>query len=61
MIAPQPFKLKCLKCNYSKVVAPKSDVVNPFDFISTCPKCHNSMQREELNILDRLKISFRAV
>ncbi len=39
MIAPQPFKYKFMKCNYSEIVKPKSDILNPIDFINTCPKC----------------------
>ncbi len=39
MIAPQPFKYKFMKCNNSEIVKPKSDILNPIDFINTCPKC----------------------
>lgn len=52
MIQPQPFKYLCPKCGYSKTVKPKSDVLNPLDFISTCPKCNSKMERKELNIID---------
>jgi Zn finger protein HypA/HybF involved in hydrogenase expression len=51
-IAPKPFKFVCPKCSYSKTVKPKSDILNPMDFISTCPKCNSKMERKELNIID---------
>jgi len=54
MIQPQPFKFVCPKCGYSKVVKPKSDVVNPLDFINTCPKCKSAMERKELGLLDMI-------
>lgn len=54
MIAPKPFKYKCQKCGYSKVVKPKSDVLNPIDFISTCPKCNNQMDKIELDFLSKI-------
>lgn len=54
MIAPQPFKYKCTECGYSKVVKPKSDVINPLDINNICPKCKAEMNRENLNIIDRI-------
>jgi len=54
MIAPKPFKFKCKQCGYSKIVKPKSDVLNPLDFISTCPKCNNQMERKELNVIEKI-------
>ena len=53
-IAPKPFKYKCPKCNYTKVVVPKSDVLNAMDFDSTCPKCGATMEVESLNIVEKL-------
>ena len=52
MIQAKPFKYKCPECGYSKVVKPKSDVVNPMDFLSTCPKCKTAMQKVSLNVFD---------
>ena len=52
----KPYKLKCPKCGYSKVVAPKSDVINPMDLLSTCQKCGLSMQKVELSILDKVLV-----
>ncbi len=54
MIALQPFKYKCLQCGYSKVVKPKSDAINPIDINNICPKCKAKMERESLNIMDKL-------
>lgn len=54
MIAPQPFKFKCPQCGYSKVVKPKSDVINPMDLMNICPKCKSKMERVDLNIIEKL-------
>lgn len=54
MIAPQPFKYKCFECGYSKVVKPKSDVLNSIDMLNICPKCKNKMEKVNLNIIDKL-------
>ncbi len=52
MIAPRPFKYKCPKCGYSKIIKPKSDVINPVGMSSVCPKCKIQMGSVELNILE---------
>lgn len=54
MIQPPPYKYKYPKCSYSKIVRPKSDVLSPMDFISTCPKCKTKMKREELSGISKL-------
>ena len=54
MIAPQPFKYKCPQCGYTKVVKPKSDVINPIDMLNICPKCKSKMDKSELSLLDKL-------
>lgn len=54
MIKQQPFKLVCPKCGHTKVVKPKSDVVNPLDFINTCPKCKSKMEKKELSFIDKI-------
>ena len=54
MIQPQPFKYVCPKCGYTKVVKPKSDVLNPMDMLDICPKCKSKMERKELGLLDKL-------
>lgn len=54
MIPPQPFKFKCPKCRYTKVVKPKSDVLNPMDMNNICHKCKAEMDKVELNIFDKI-------
>ena len=53
-VAPKPFKYKCPNCGYSKVVKPKSDALNPTDWINICPKCKTEMTRQELNIFEKI-------
>ena len=48
MIQPPPHKLKCKKCNYSKVVQAKSDAIDYTYYIDTCPKCSGDMEYEEI-------------
>ena len=52
MIAPRPFKYKCPKCGYSKIIKPKSDVFPAKGMSSICPKCKAQMDRIELNVLE---------
>ncbi len=59
MIQPKPFKFACPKCGYSKVVKPKSDVLNPLDMMGACPKCKTKMERKELNVFDNITSIFR--
>jgi hypothetical protein len=40
MIQPNPYKLVCPKCDYSKIVTPKSDVLISAIDLSICPKCN---------------------
>jgi len=56
MIQPKPFKLRCSKCGYKKIIRPKSDVLNPVNLLSVCPKCNDMMTKEELNFLDKLSL-----
>lgn len=37
-VKPQPFKLQCTECNWSKVYAPESDFI-PEPFVTKCPLC----------------------
>ena len=55
MVAPKPFKWVCKKCGYSKTVTPRSDVIDPRDFMNRCPKCGDEMEKEDANILDSIK------
>ena len=54
MIPIKSFKLKCPKCGYSKIVNPKSDVLNPIDFITTCAMCKGQMVKKDINFVDEL-------
>ena len=58
MIAQKPFKWVCPKCGYSKTVTPKSDVIDPRDFMSRCPKCGGKMEKKNLDLLDSIKKLF---
>lgn len=54
MIAPQPFIFECPKCGYSKIVKPKSDVINSIEMMGICPKCKTKMERKELDGLSKI-------
>ncbi len=56
MIKPPPFKYKCPKCGYSKIVRPKSDVINPMEWMSRCPKCKSKMDKVKLNPIEEVFI-----
>ena len=56
-IKPNPYKLVCSKCGFSKVVAPKSDAFTPKDLIAmspVCSKCGEKMERKSVDKLDNL-------
>lgn len=58
-IKPNPYKLVCPKCGYSKVVRVESDCLSPKDLIAMspiCPKCKEEMERKDTNMLDYIKI-----
>ena len=38
-IPPKPYKLICPKCYWSRVCAPKSDALTPYDMPRECPEC----------------------
>lgn len=40
-VQPNPYKLVCSKCGFSKVVAPKSDALSPKDLVAMSPVCKN--------------------
>jgi Zn finger protein HypA/HybF involved in hydrogenase expression len=54
MIPPKPYKLKCTKCGYTKIIKPKSDVLPSLDFITTCPKCRGKVVKCDLNLVDKI-------
>lgn len=54
-VKPNPYKLVCPKCGFSKVVTLKSDVLSPKDLIAmspVCSKCGEKMQRKSVDKLD---------
>ena len=54
-IKPNPYKLVCPKCGFSKVVAPKSDALSPKDLVAmspVCKKCGEKMERKSVDKLD---------
>ena len=54
-IKPNPYKLVCAKCGFSKIVAPKSDALSPNDLIAmspVCKKCGEKMERKSVDKLD---------
>lgn len=56
-IKPEPYKLVCTKCGFSKIFAPKSDVLSPKDLLAMnqiCAKCGEKMLRKSVNKLDSL-------
>ncbi|TLT07831.1 hypothetical protein FE243_03595 [Aliarcobacter thereius] len=56
-IKPNPYKLVCPKCGFSKVVAPKSDALSPKDLVAmnpVCKKCGEKMERKSVDKLDSL-------
>ncbi len=55
-IAPKPYKLKCTKCGYTKIVKIKSDALDGKDILAMstiCPKCQGAMHRIEMNFLEK--------
>ena len=50
-VKPNPYKLVCQKCGFSKVVAPKSDALSPKDLVAmspVCKKCGEKMERKSV-------------
>ena len=61
-IKPNPYKLVCLKCGFSKIVAPKSDALSPKDLVAmspVCKKCGEKMERKDTNMLDNIFSIFK--
>lgn len=56
-VKPEPYKLVCPKCGFSKVFAPRSDVLDPKDLLAMnqiCSKCGEKMVRKSVDKLDSL-------
>lgn len=58
-VQPKPFSLICPKCGFSKVVQPKSDVVEPLEMVSLCSKCDFLMEKKKLDFFDSVKSIFK--
>ncbi len=58
-VKPNPYKFVCSECGYTKVISPKSDVLNPMDLMSICPKCKAMMDKKSLNLLDNVFSLFK--
>ena len=61
-IKPNPYKLVCPKCGFSKVVAPKSDALSPKALITmspVCSECGEQMEKEKLNPIDTILSIFK--
>ena len=46
MIAPKPFIAICKKCGRTRLIVPKSDVINPSEISPSCDKCGASMSKK---------------
>lgn len=54
-VKPNPYKLVCSKCGFSKLVAPKSDALSSEDLMAMhpiCSKCGETMERRDVDKLD---------
>lgn len=54
-VKPNPYKLICPKCGFSKVVAPGSDALSAKDIVAmspVCSKCGEKMERGSVDGLD---------
>ncbi len=56
-VKPNPYKLLCSKCGFSKIVAPRSDALSAKDIVAmspVCSKCGEKMERKSVDGLDSL-------
>lgn len=55
MIKPEPYKLVCPKCGFSKIVKPQSDAFTSSDSLPFCSKCKTTMKevRDEMKWKER--------
>ena len=54
-IKPNPYKLVCPKCGFSKKKKKKSDALSPKDLVAMsniCKKCGEKMERKSVDKLD---------
>jgi Zn finger protein HypA/HybF involved in hydrogenase expression len=59
-IPAKPFTLQCPACNWSRTIAPTSDVLTLQDFPACCPKCGSiSIERRNATALTVMAANFR--
>jgi len=56
-IKPNPYKLVCPKCGFSKVVAPKSDALSPKDLVAMSPVCKKCGEKMERKSVDKFSLT----
>lgn len=63
MIKPAPFTYTCKTCNWSKTVAPKSDVlILGFTVFRECPKCGGAdLKHSKPSPLEYLRLGLDAI
>ena len=54
-VKPNPYKLVCQKCGFSKVVATKSDALSPKDLVAMSPICKKCGEKMERKSVDKLE------
>ena len=56
-VRPNPYKLVCQKCGFSKIVAPKSDCLNPKDLMAMSPLCSKCDEKMERRAVDKFSLA----
>ncbi|OCL90300.1 hypothetical protein [Arcobacter porcinus] len=56
-VKPNPYKLVCQKCGFSKVVAPKSDALSPKDLVAMSPICSKCGEKMERKSVDKFSLT----
>ena len=54
-VKPNPYKLVCPKCGFSKVVAPRSDALSAKDLVAMSPVCKKCGEKMERKSVDKLE------
>ncbi len=52
MTRPNPYKLLCPQCGYSKIATPKSDVLMSDEMFDKCPKCDANIEIKKLTVTE---------
>ena len=56
-IRPEPHKYVCTKCAFSKIVAPRTDFLAPWEYFKQCPKCGAEVDRKELSVTEKILVN----